>query len=345
MKILKGVQLLVLLPALFFCLGAAEQTRSEESQLKFTVSDESRGWDPLWAEAMQIAKPTHVAIFQLENPRIGGSKWFTTTTKVKGIVKRGEEGKVGAVLRRVLFTGEESLREPYEFLLSEDRVGDNRVQFWLYGASEQQAREMAEALIEVFKGLADVYVRRAEAELELLSKRVADANDEIPKIEERKRAAEAEFREFKKTTYYRNADEAEKSILEWNNLLSAVEVDIIGIQAKLDMINRLKEYPIEERAFGDWEHSLLKMKMTEEIELAGVLARKNAAESHRKKALKFLDLSEKRDDLRVDLAGKGRQLSDDKAAIASIEGRLPQLRAEVRPVQVVDNEVEIHPVE
>jgi len=353
MQTLKSIQLLVLLGALFFCLGAAEQPKSEQSQLRFTVSDESGGWDPLWDEAMQITRPTHVAIFELENPRIGGSKWFRTTTKVKGIVKRGEEGKVGAVLRRVLFRGEEGITEPYEFLLSEDRVGDNRVQFWLYGASEQEARKNAEALIGVFKGLADVYVRRAEAELELLSKRVADANDEIQKIEERKRAAEDEFAECKKTTYYRNADEAEKSILEWNNLLSAVEVDIIGIQAKLGMIKKLKQEQTKtEEADGMtfmsdgatlW--SLDKMRMAEEIELAGALARKNAGESYREKALKFLDLSEKCDELSVQLDSKRRQLSSDQDKIADTERRLPQLRAEVRPVQVVDNEVKIHPVE
>jgi hypothetical protein len=353
MKTLKSIQLLVLLPALFFSLGAVEQTKSEESQLKFTVSDELGGWDPSWDEAMQITRPTHVAIFQLENLRIWKSPWVRKTTRVGGKVKVSEESELFAVLERVLFTGEDAVTQPYEFLLSRDRAGENRIQFWLYATSEQDARKKAQVLIEGARDLADVYVKGAEAELELRRKRIADANDEIPKIEIEKRAAEAELAECKKTTHYRSADEAQKSMLEWNNLLSGVEVDIIGIQAKLDMIKQLKQEQsrpeeVDGMTFmpdGGTLWSLDKMRMAEEIELAGALARKNAAESYRKKALKFLDLSEKRDGLWYQLESKRRQLSEDQNAIAKQGRRLPQLRMEARPIEVVDNEVKIHPVE
>jgi len=56
--------------------------------------------------------------------------------------------------------------------------------------------------------------------------------------------------------------------LGWNNLLNAVEVDIIGIAAKIDMINKLeKKYQTEERPFGGLIESLRKMQMAEENEL------------------------------------------------------------------------------
>ena len=340
MRISKRSQLwVVLLAASCLALGAVEQTKSEKSQLQFTISNEPGEWDASWEQpmqTMQIAKPTHVAVFQLENLRIWKSPWVSVIARVKGESRR---------LERVAFTGEGSLTQPCDFLLSKDVAGRNRMQFWVYAASEQEARKMAEVLIDGAKSLAYAYVRRDEAELEDFRKKIADVEDKIPKLEVEKKAAEAEFAECKKTTYYRNRDDAQKSMLGWNNLLNAVEVDIIGIQAKIDRINMLmKKYQSEGRPLGGLLESLLKMQMAEGIELAGALARKNAALSYRDKALKFLDLAEKLDSLSTQLEGKRIVLSDDQDNIAKIERRLPQQRANVRLVEVVNNEVKIHPV-
>ena len=84
--------------------------------------------------------------------------------------------------------------------------------------------------------------------------------------------------------------------------------------------------------------------MAEEIELAGALARKNAAQSYRKKAMDFLDLAEKSESLLGQLETNQMRLSSYQGKVADIEKRLPQLRADVKPVEVVNNEVKIHPV-
>ncbi len=348
MRTLKKSQLLVvLLAACSLSFGGVEQIKSEESQVQFTISNEPEGWDASWEQSMQIAKPTHVAIFNLENVR-HWNPWFRRITTVRG--------KSGGRLERVSFSeGIDSTltRQPGEFLLQTGRIGRAGMKFWLYAASEQQAREMAGVLIRYVKSLADVEVRRAEGQLEDYRKRITDIENEIPKIEEQKKTAEAELAECKKTTYYRNKDDAQKSILEWNNLLSAAQVDIIGTQAKLDMINQLKQKQkkteeVDGRTIlsgGEPLWSLQKMQMAEEIELAGALARKNAALSFRTKALAFLDSAEKLDSLSGQLETNQMQLSQDQGKVAGIETHLPQLRADVRPVEVVGNEVRIHPVE
>lgn len=348
MKILKKTQLIVvLLIASSLAFGAAEEPNSEEGQLKFTISEKpSNYWDASWQQPMQIEKPTYVAVFQLDNLRIWKSPWVTTVARVRGKSRPYKE------LERVAFTGEGSLTQPYEFLLSMDDMGNKRMQFSLYAASEQEARKMAEVLIDGAKSLAYAYVRRDEARLEDYRKKITDIENEIPKLEEKKQAAEAQFAECKKTTYYRNKDDAQRSILEWNNLLSAVEVDIIGIQAKLDMINQLKQKQskteeVDGMTFmsgGEALWSLRKMQMAEEIELAGALARKNAALSYRDKALKFLDLAEKSESLQEQLNRQQMVLSSYKDDVAKIESRLPQRRADIRPVEVVNNEVTIHPI-
>jgi len=252
-------------------------------------------------------------------------------------------------LQRVSFSEEGEKRklttQPGEFLLRQAKTDRRAIKFWLYATSEQEARKMAELFIGYAKSLADIRVRRAEDDLEDYRKKITDTENEIPKLEEKKKPVDAELAKIKEKTYYRNRDDAQRSILEWNNLLSAAEVDIIGIQAKIDMINKLvKKYHTEERPFGGLIESLRKMQMAEAIELAGALARKNAALSFRDKALKFLDLAEKLDSLSAQLFVKQDNLSDYQKSIANLEGRLPQLRADVRPVEVVDNEVKIHPL-
>jgi len=326
----------VLLATSSLAFGAAEQTKSEESKLKFTTSNEPGNWDPSWEQPMQIERPTHVAVFQLDNMRIWNSPWVTRVATV-----RGESRKT---LERVAFTGEGSLTQPYEFLLSMDEMPSKRMQFSLYAASEQEARKMAEVLIDGAKSLAYAFVRRDEARLEDYRKKMTDIENQIPKLEEKKQAAEAQFAEYKKTTYYRNKDDAQRSILEWNNLLSAAEVDIIGIQAKLDMVKRLSKKEQKNVEADELFWFLFRMRMAEEIELAGTLARKNAALAYRDKALKFIDLAEKLESVSEQLEHKRIVLSDPQEEVARLESKLPQRRADVRLVEVVNNEVKIHPV-
>ena len=348
MKISKKSQLLVvLLAASSLAFGAAEEPNSEKGQLKFTISETLARWDSSWEQAMQIGKPTHVAVFQLENV-LHWNPWFRTIVKARGKAKRLWP------LQRVAFREEgekgKLTWQPGEFLIRRWKTDRPSIKFNLYATSEQEARQMAELFIGYAKSLADIKVRQAEAELEHFRKKIADIEDKIPKIKEKTKPLEAELAKIKEKTYYRNKDEAQRSILEWNNLLSAAEVDIIGIQAKIDMISKLeKKYYTEERhtaerPFGGLLESLRKWQMAEAIELAGALARKNAALSFRDKALKFLDLAEKLDSLSAQLFVKQGNLSDYQKSIANIEKGLPQHRANVRLVKVVNNEVKIHPL-
>ena len=343
MKISKKSQLLVvLLAASSLAFGAAEEPNSEKGQLKFTISETLARWDSSWEQAMQIGKPTHVAVFQLENV-LHWNPWFRTIVKARGKAKRLWP------LQRVAFREEgekgKLTWQPGEFLIRRWKTDKPSIKFNLYATSEQEARQMAELFIGYAKSLADIKVRRDEAELEDFRKKIADIENEIPKFEEKKKPLEAELAKIKEKTYYRNKDDAQRSILEWNNLLSAAEVDIIGIQAKIDMINKLeKKYHTAERPFGGLIESLRKMRMAEEIELAGALARKNAALAYRDKASKFLDLAEKSKSLSAQLIVKQDHLHGYQKAIAKIESKLPQERADVRPVKVVNNEVKIHPL-
>ena len=344
MKILKKIQLLVvLLVTSSLAFGAAEEPNSIEGELKFTISEKQLEWDPQLHQRWQIAGgPTHVAIFALENIRYWGP-WFSERVQA-----RSSRSRWPWPLSRVTFKEEGERRrltkQPEEFLLRRGRTDRPGQTFWLYATSEQEAREMAERFIGYAKSLADIHVRRAEDDLEHYRKKITDIENEIPKLEGKKKRLEAELTKVEETTYFRNKDDAQRSILEWNNLLSAAEVDIIGIKAKLKMVKELRKKEQEKVEADELFWFLFRMRMSEEIELAGALARKNAALSYRDKALKFLDLAEKLESVSKQLDLKRIVLDDSQADVVRLEGKLPQLRAAVRPVEVVNNEVTIHPV-
>ncbi|MHC4388907.1 MAG: hypothetical protein ACYSX1_09890, partial [Planctomycetota bacterium] len=318
-----------------------EDPNGQKSELKFTISEKQLEWDPQLHQRLQIAGgPTHVAIFALENMRYW-NPWFSERVQV-----RSPGSRWPWPLERVAFmkpSGKGQLeKQPGEFLLRRGRTDRPGKTFWLYATSEQEARETAERFIRYAKSLADIKVRLAEAELANYRKEITDVENEIPKLEEKKKPLEAELAKVKEETYFRNKDDAQRSILEWNNLLSAAEVDIIGIQAKLDMVKELRKKKQKKVEADELFWFLFRMRMAEEIELAGALARKNAALAYRDKALKFLDLAEKLESVSEQLEHKRIVLDDP--VIERYERRLPQLRADVRPVEVVDNEVTIHPV-
>jgi archaellum component FlaC len=282
--------------------------------------------------------PTHVAIFELENMRYW-NPWFSERVRVRSprrlsVVTFREEGEKKRLTQ-----------QPGNFLLSRGQTDRPSTRFLLYAKSEQEAREMAELFIGYAKSLADIKVRRAEYQLEDYRERITEIENKIPKLQANKRAPEAELAKVKETTYFRNKDDAQRSILEWNNRLSAAEVDIIGIQAKLNMVKELRKKEQEKVEADEMFWFLFRMRMTEEIELAGALARKNAALSYRDRALKFLDFAEKLDSVAGQLEKWQGRLSDYQSKVENIEERLPQLRVDVMPVQVVNNEVTIHPVE
>ena len=85
------------------------------------------------------------------------------------------------------------------------------------------------------------------------------------------------------------------------------------------------------------------MQAAAEINLAGAMARQKAGQSHREKALRFIDLTGK---LKTEgnLIFYNDELPRLRKLIKEVENELPKMRAAIKPVEVVGNEVTIYPV-
>jgi chromosome segregation ATPase len=218
-------------------------------------------------------------------------------------------------------------------------------EFWVLGNSEKEARENAETIIDLVARLAYADVEKASQGIRLHRERIEKLEAEIPELERRREEIEREIEEHKKTVHYRNETDARRSILEWTDSLNGIEVDLIGIKAKLAKIEEIRQgLRGESDGVSD---SLFTMQFAAEVELASALARKEAAQSFRKKAIDFVTLSTvTRRRVSRPLKSKQDELAYSRRAVPRYEEVLAKLQAaNIQPLEVVDNEVVIHPVQ
>jgi hypothetical protein len=88
------------------------------------------------------------------------------------------------------------------------------------------------------------------------------------------------------------------------------------------------------------------MQMAAEVDLASALARKEAAQSFRKQAADFVALSRSVERLETQIPDTREGLARSRRREAATQRRLAKLlSADIQPVEVVNNEVVIHPVQ
>jgi vacuolar-type H+-ATPase subunit I/STV1 len=227
--------------------------------------------------------------------------------------------------------------EPEEGKITEEQPETKVTEIWVYAKSEEEARENAKTVIDLIGKLAYAGMEELKGDLRLNRERIEKFESEIPELEKKYKEIEKEIEEHKKTVHYRYKEDAERSILHWMDLLNAIEVDLVGIKARLSKIKELKE-----NGYGS---SLRLMQASAEVDLAGALARKKAAQTFRQKAVDFVALSREQYILSKDIPAKQGELKQIKNKVLFIEKKLSNLvAANIQPVEVVGNEVTIHPV-
>jgi hypothetical protein len=83
----------------------------------------------------------------------------------------------------------------------------------------------------------------------------------------------------------------------------------------------------------------------QDIELAGILARKNAAEDNRDQAKRYYDLLKQMEEARRIIQSELPKVKAATRQIDRYESILANPPEEMRPVKVIDNKVIIHPVQ
>jgi chromosome segregation ATPase len=218
----------------------------------------------------------------------------------------------------------------------------------VYGVSEDDTRKMAEGVIEWLDNQALKELEDVQKKLEKNRAVKIKTQGEIPKLEVEcqrlQKQLDEKEKEYKEANYidWEMSDHAEKSIEELAHNLRTTDFELTGLQARIDLIGKYK-------AGGNISDQativkLNQMLIADEIERAGVLARRNAYEAALKLAKEYRDVVRAFRSASVQKDGRERDLKDAEQEVKRWENILANPFPYMRPVQVYENKVIIHPV-
>jgi hypothetical protein len=239
---------------------------------------------------------------------------------------------------------------PFSARSSYVRTPEGTVTYRVYGVSEQDVRKMAEGVIKWLDTQALKNVTFHQKSLDAQRNTIAEARMTLPKLEmESKRLvkqADEKIKEYTEVNYGVDPqtvfDHARESMEELARHLKTADFELVGLQARIDLIGKFK-------AGGKItdEATLIKldqMLMADEIERAGVLARRSAYEAAFKLGKELCEAIVMRDKTSSQIMTCQKKMKDAEQAILMNEKTLADPPPEMRPVQVYENKVTIHPV-
>ncbi|HUT28630.1 MAG TPA: hypothetical protein VMX13_02475 [Sedimentisphaerales bacterium] len=314
----------------------ADDTIQKEGALQFEVSQQKRRWTTAPIGGEEVIRPTYMAVFYLKS----SSPYITVPDCVS--FARSLEGVVSAEQSKFLAPWH---GRPGYFITC--GWSDTRYEVGVYGVSEEDVRIMSKSLIKWLDEQAEAELEKTRSALKDNRQKKSEIEDLIDNHQKEKKEIEAKFSHLKKSVPYQRIEGARDSLQEFDKVLQLTEIEIVGIQAKLIMIKEQddkirKESGSHPKGVFDL---LFQMRLTQEIELAGALARKNAAQEAHKKALDFSNLAEQAETVRKKLVLDKEQLEKIQNRISDVENKLANPPASMRPVEVVDNKVVIYPIE
>lgn len=321
----KSPWLIVLILICTASISLAAETKQPTEGLQFKTGAHS----VKWLNGRGLIRPTHAARLLVSRSRhsIDG---ILQTSAVASISKRQHDFiKTTVRTYNKIDSGNTDVRGYYEFTL--------------YAVSEDDAKKMAVAFMELLTNETKEMVQDWIDRNRKLAKQIADEKIGLANNEKELAAAQASLDNLRAAVHYLSPDEAREAASEFNRILSTFNVEYAGIKAKLNLIeDYISKY--RETGHADMFGKLEQMKVEQLIELASVNARKEMAQAMRKQANDFYtshqhvgELKKKESELSKSLKSNERNFKDYESSLATYppESRLPK---------VYENKVTIYPV-
>ena len=221
--------------------------------------------------------------------------------------------------------------------------------FRLYGVSEDDTKKMVEAFIEVLAEKASARMQSLLSQREELKEKIAGVEQKILGKETELKDMGNRLEEVRKKVHYLSTDEAKKTIEELNRMLYELNIEIAGLRAKVSAnekyLREKDEVAGRSRSVSSTVLDKLEQIRSEHvIELAGALARKEAATKIRNEAEEFYNLHMQPIELQRYLSPLRKTLSSSQESLQNFEERLANPTPDMLPPKVYQNKVTIYPV-
>ena len=323
----------------------AEQSTAPKRELKFELSTKSIWFSPCPSET-KYAGDLHITKDRILEPWVFGvsetSQWKQMSEAQRQFIIK--------LQNRYRVTDKELWRVGPALSIQSDytHTPEGMLTYRVHGVSEEDTRKMAEAVVEWFDNKALEKLEEVQKKLEHAQNVITEAQEKLPKLEVEyqrlQKQADEKEKEYKEVNYidWEMFDHAENSIEELAHNLRTTDFELAGLQARIDLIGKFKAGgKISDQATMI---KLNQMLMADEIERAGVLARRNAYESALKLAKEFRDVVRALRSTSSIKSARERELKIAKTNASLWEKILADPRPEMNPVQVYENKVIIYPV-
>jgi len=212
----------------------------------------------------------------------------------------------------------------------------NHQQVRIYAVSEKDARQTVAAYMQTLTKTSK-NVEYLKHQLQELQQNIPKAEKEIFDKETSLESVRTSLAQLKRSPHYPSVDEAKATILELNKTLNTLEVDIAGLQAKIETIEK---YRSDKKIVPETRAKLEAMLSQESIELAGALAKREAATRVRNQAERLFELNSQETDLLKELKALKGDLSRCKMNLPLVQSEL----ASQPEVKLFQNKVTMYPV-
>lgn len=313
-------------------LGTEPNQPEAELKLKFEIRSEEQPWLISKGSGRGPIRPSHVVVLFIRPSRkFPDFEGPAAISSIRSILSTSAGKSLSQQQADLVSTGPGCFAR----LGGCGEAVPNFYHFRLYAVSEEDARKLAEAFIEVLTGQVQEIVRRNREYMLEFKDKISKTQAKIPKAEVEAQDALSKLTELKKTVHYLSSDEAKKTISELNKILVTNDVEIAGIEGKIQEIKKYMVKDSEKTHFA----ALEQMLSEQNIELAAALAKKRAAVAARDEAETFCHLEEATrmpDYLRQELIQYQKNLHQTENMLDSNPDMIPPM--------IFQNKVTIYPV-
>jgi len=311
--------------------------------LKFEIGTDEKAW-LISSRTDEIGQgpinPTHLAHFYINErqkcPTLPGSRW------IKSILESSAGQSMSRKQKSFVKTG----REDFLRLGIFNELGPMKKGFYyfrLFAVSEDDAKKMTQATIEVLTNKANAKLQKLQTERQELQEKIAEIKKQISKMEAEIKNAQPNLDRLKKEIQYLHSGKAEEAISEFNKMLNTLKIELSGIRSRLQTIEIYKA-KLGKEISGEHRFKLEQMFIEQMIELKAGEARKNTVIDLRNEARSFYNLDRKLDKLKSTKYNLGNDLTRLEPVLGQIEERLANPTPDMLPPKVYQNKVTIYPV-
>jgi len=223
--------------------------------------------------------------------------------------------------------------------------------FRLYAISEDDAKKMAQSMLEYRANDLIADYERCLAQRKELEEKITDIKKELPEKQKQAKAAESKCMEIKDSRYFSLPDsdaikKAKETMLQMDKMLDVLEIEFAGIQEKLKSIEKFRSTKsLGGHRFSDETLDKLDQMIVEQmIERRSVEARKKAALKIQSREKGFLDLFSQKSSLEARVRTSRKSLNDSERRLYEIERVLSDMGPDKLLPKVFQNKVTIYPV-